>query len=52
MSEFMNESISSNSSYCPALFEFFCWPETTANVLVNISCAALRHPGVDSSSLY
>lgn len=50
MSISISGNFSSNSSYCPAIFGHFCWPETPANESVNISCAVLRHPGVDPSS--
>jgi hypothetical protein len=50
MSKSISENILSNKSYCPAIFEYLCWPQTSANHSVNISCVVLRHPGVDSSS--
>ncbi|CAF3293019.1 unnamed protein product [Rotaria socialis] len=52
MSESTSDNLLYNNSYCPALFEFFCWPQTDADELVNISCSALRHPGVDSSKFF
>ncbi|CAF0766707.1 unnamed protein product [Rotaria sp. Silwood1] len=52
MSESMNETLSSDDSYCPAIFEYLCWPQTNADYLVNISCGVLRHPGVDSSKFF
>jgi len=52
MSKSISEKFLSNGSYCPAVFEHLCWPQTSANELANISCVVLRHPGVDSSSLF
>jgi hypothetical protein len=50
MSKSIAENILKNGSYCPAIFGYLCWPQTPANQSVNISCAVVRHPGVDSSS--
>ncbi|CAF0921198.1 unnamed protein product [Rotaria sordida] len=41
-----------NGSYCPAIFEYLCWPQTDADFSVNISCGVLRHAGVDSSKFF
>jgi hypothetical protein len=50
MSKSISENVLSNNSYCPAIFGHLCWPKTPTNHSVNISCAVLHHPGVDSSS--
>lgn len=50
MNESINETLLSDDVYCPAIFEFICWPKTKADESVNISCGVLRHPGVDPSS--
>jgi hypothetical protein len=50
MSKLISENIFSNDSYCPAIFELLCWPQTTANDSVDIPCAVLGHPGVDPTS--
>ncbi len=47
----MSKSLIGNISYCPAIFGHFCWPQTIANRSVNVSCAVIRHGGVDSTSL-
>ncbi|CAF4611928.1 unnamed protein product [Rotaria sp. Silwood2] len=52
MSESINETSASDGSYCPAIFEYLCWPQSDADYLVNISCGVLRHPGVDSSKFF
>lgn len=46
----INENLLLNGSYCPAIFEHICWPQTPVNEVVNISCVALRNQGVDTSS--
>ncbi|CAF0881716.1 unnamed protein product [Adineta steineri] len=47
MSNFTHENLS-----CPAIFEYLCWPRATANQLVNVSCAVIRHNGVDLSKSF
>lgn len=40
----------SNGTFCPAIFDNLCWPQTPANQSVTISCSPLAMQGVDATS--
>lgn len=50
----MNKNLILNSSlteqiFCPAIFDYLCWPQTPANQSATISCSSLVMQGVDAT---
>jgi len=41
--------LSFNGTFCPAIFDNLCWPQTSVNQSVTVSCSPLAMQGVDAS---